>query len=357
MASKCGAHGPTSPNLEYIEVEYKIILEDFKKRLHSYWFFDIKSPKRYNTSFGVGMDRTVDLGIEIVPCGKNYVVIELLNKSAFRICLSGNIELQENGHSVNFEATKMCSFQRNSNWCLCGIGIAKKDCKIKINLFRRLYFDEAFKQENATVIFKLKFFPLNSPKIRVLNETKLKIKLAGESALKRDMAAMRKQDKSADLSIVCNEKCFRAHKLILSARSTVFDTMFSQTGFKENDTNTVAIDDCDEDTMEMFLSYLYEGVLYETTFEAAEALINLAIKYDVQPLREACTEILAAHLEEGNAIGLVILSSLYQLTDLKRKALDTIVAARRPLKTMNGWEDLEKIQDLKIEIIDYKASK
>ena len=101
------------------------------------------------------MDRTVDLGIEIVPCGRNYVVIELLNKSAFRICLSGKIELQENGHSVTFEATKLCSFQRNSNWCLCGIGIAKKDCKIKINLSRRLDFEETIKHENATIIFKL----------------------------------------------------------------------------------------------------------------------------------------------------------------------------------------------------------
>ena len=228
--------------------------------------------------------------------------------------------------------------------------------KIKRHLSQRLEISETLQlQDTATIAFKLKFFPFNSLSIGAKNEIKAKIKEDGESALRKDMAAMRRHDKMADVTIICNEKHFRAHRLILSARSSIFDTMFIHTGFKEHDTGTVIIKDCDEDTMEMF--YMYEGVLPETTFEAAEALINLAIKYDVQPLRDAYTDILTAHLEEGNAIRVVILSSMYHLTDLRIRAMDTIVASNRPLKSMIGWEDLEKIQDLKIEIIDYKASK
>ena len=305
------------------------------------------------------MEKTVDLGVEIALSGKNHVVIEMQNQSSFRICIGGRIEFLDDGHNVTFEATKLCGVRAgHSVHCMCEVQWDSCKMKIKRHLSQRLEISETLQlQDTATIAFKLKFFPFNSLSIGAKNEIKAKIKQDGESALRKDMAAMRRHDKMADVTIICNEKHFRAHKLILSARSSIFDTMFIHTGFKEHDTGTVVIKDCDEDTMEMFLAYMYEGVLHETTFEAAEALINHAIKYDVQPLTAACTDILTAHLEEGNAIRVVILSSMYHLTDLKKRALDTIVASNRPLKTMIGWEDLEKIQDLKIEIIDYKASK
>ena len=231
-------------------------------------------------------------------------------------------------------------------------------CTIKGFLSHRLKIDDTLLlQDTATIIFELKFFPHNSPSISAKNETKAKLNEDGKSALGKDMAALRRNQKTADVTIICDKKHFRAHKLILSARSSIFDAMFSHKGFEEHNTGTVVIKDSDEDTMEMFLAYLYEGVLDETSFEAAEALINLATKYDVQPLRDACLDIFLAHLDEGNAIRVVILSSMYNLDSLKIRALDTIVASNKPLKTMIGWEDLARIQDLKIEIIDYKASK
>ena len=79
----------------------------------------------------------------------------------------------------------------------------------------------------------------------------------------------------------------------------------------------------------------------------------------VSSLIKACIDLFVAHLDEENAIRVAILSSLYLLTkyplNLKRRAMDAIVASRRPLKSMTGWEDLNKIHDLKIEIFDYKA--
>ena len=169
------------------------------------------------------------------------------------------------------------------------------------------------------------------------------------------MAALRKTPSTADVTIVCNGKRFRAHKTILAARSNFFATLFSHTDFTENKTGEVVIPDCDEDTMEMFLKYVYEGALGKTTSEATEALVNIATKYDVRPLVEACVDVFAAHLKEENAIRLVKLCSLYGLDELKIRALNTISDSKTPLKTMVGWEDLE--QNQKIEIIDYIAGK
>ena len=109
--------------------------------------------------------------------------------------------------------------------------------------------------------------------------------------------------------------------------------------------------------MEMFLKYVYEGALGETTFEAADALISIATKYDVKPLVDACVDVFSAHLKEDNAIRLVNLCSLYNLNELKTRALNTISDSKKPLKTMVGWKALEQNQNLKIEIVDYIAGR
>ena len=210
--------------------------------------------------------------------------------------------------------------------------------------------------EKATIIFKLTLFPLNSLCIAAKDYVKNKIQRDGDLALKIDMAALRKNLSTTDVTIICDGKHFRAHKIILSARSGVFANMFCHKDFKENRTSEVVITDCDKDIMEMFLKYVYEGAIGKTTFEAAERLINVATKYDVQPLVNACIDILAVHLNEGNAIRVVTLCSLYNLNELKNSALDIIADSKKPLKVMAGWDDLEQNQDLKIEILDHIAS-
>ena len=158
------------------------------------------------------------------------------------------------------------------------------------------------------------------------------------------------------MTIICEGKEFKAHTFMLSARSSVFSAMFSHRGTKEWETREVNVTDCHADIMEMFLQYIYTGTLTEATFEVAEKLIGVATKYDVQPLITACTEILIENLDEDNAIPVAILGDLYTMKDLKKEALTTIVTSRKPLKSMNGWNDLGKFQDLKIEIVDAKAT-
>ena len=127
--------------------------------------------------------------------------------------------------------------------------------------------------------------------------------------------------------------------------------------------------DCEGDTMEMFLQYLYTGILTEATFEVteklgrpeetfkeAERLLDVATKYNVRPLIDACAKILTAQLDEDNAIRIAILSDLYKIEGLKLDAMATVAAAKKPLKTMSGWKDLDQFHHLKAEILDYKAT-
>ena len=126
-------------------------------------------------------------------------------------------------------------------------------------------------------------------------------------------------------------------------------------GTTERDTGVVTVTDCDERTMEMFLTYIYEGRLPEYTFDVAAALISVATKYNVQSLLDTCTKILVAQLNDGNAIQVALLGDLYNAEALKSAAFTAIVESKRPLGTMSGWDELDRFRDLQIEIIDYKA--
>ena len=182
-----------------------------------------------------------------------------------------------------------------------------------------------------------------------------KISEIGARSLIQDMASAKKNTETADVQIICGGKTFNAHRFVLSARSSVFAAMFSHKETKESETGIVELSDCEADTMEWFVTYLYEGILPQESFQVAEKLIHVATKYQVQSLIDACQIILSAKLEVDNAIRVAILGDLYNIQELKLEALATIKAAKKPLKSMVGWKDLDEFQDLKIEIVDNKA--
>ena len=66
-------------------------------------------------------------------------------------------------------------------------------------------------------------------------------------------AIYEKGDDTADFTLTCDKKRFPAHKIILAARSKVFEAMFRHHDTKEARTNEVMIEDTDPDTLERFL--------------------------------------------------------------------------------------------------------
>ena len=66
-------------------------------------------------------------------------------------------------------------------------------------------------------------------------------------------ALRKKAGDSADITLVCQEKRFFAHKAILTARSDVFSAMFSHSDTMEATTKEVCIEDTDPDTLERLI--------------------------------------------------------------------------------------------------------
>ena len=95
----------------------------------------------------------------------------------------------------------------------------------------------------------------------------------------------------SDLKIVCDQREFPVHKLILSARSPVFKAMFGA-NFAEANSKTFQIEDTDGATMEKFLHFLYtdelrpdEEVDYKLLLLADYYQLDSLVNYGIQNMR------------------------------------------------------------------------
>ncbi|XP_054165002.1 speckle-type POZ protein B-like [Oppia nitens] len=95
------------------------------------------------------------------------------------------------------------------------------------------------------------------------------------------------------------EKVFYVSKLILSARSEVFEKMFT-IDCKEKTTNEVIIDDIDADVFEEFLKCLYL-VKCDKLDDMCEELLYIADKYMVSSLKTICLNLIFLRINGRNA--------------------------------------------------------
>jgi len=76
--------------------------------------------------------------------------------------------------------------------------------------------------------------------------------------LSQDIGSIFDTGRFSDCVIVCGAKEYKCHKNILSARSTVFEAMFTH-DMAENRSSSVSIIDLEDDTVYDMISYIYSG--------------------------------------------------------------------------------------------------
>ena len=123
----------------------------------------------------------------------------------------------------------------------------------------------------------------------------------------------------ADVTLQCQGKNFKAHKVILAAASPVFGAMFKE-GTKEHEENIVIIEDLESDVFELFLRYLYSGEVNQLDEKHLD-LFAAADKYDVQPLREICIRHMATNISVDNAVDILALAERHSIEPIKSFAL------------------------------------
>ena len=135
---------------------------------------------------------------------------------------------------------------------------------------------------------------------------------------------------------MCDGVEFKCHKLILSARSPVFDKMFT-IDLKEQKTSEVKIYDLDPETIKEMLKYIYSDEINESSGKI-EDLFYAADKYDVVGLKMICESVLTKQLSIGTAADLAMLAEFFRLSSLRTKAVNFIAKKNQEFVKQEGWE-------------------
>lgn len=110
----------------------------------------------------------------------------------------------------------------------------------------------------------------------------------------------------------------KAHKCILIARSSYFQSLFTG-GLAESQLDTIKIEDADYEPFRLVIHYLYtESLDLEAASEYITDVFMLACKYAIENLKSQVESILAYNLSIENAASLFILADSHQSESLKK---------------------------------------
>ncbi|XP_057319020.1 speckle-type POZ protein B-like [Microplitis mediator] len=149
---------------------------------------------------------------------------------------------------------------------------------------------------------------------------------------------------NCDVILVVGNEKFKAHKIILSARSPVFLAMFTNE-MKENRDNEIAIPDMDPKIFEKMLEFIYTDNVNDLDSNSVH-LLEAADKYQLLKLKSLCEESLSKSASIDNAIKLMILADLHNANQLFENVLESIIRNIEDVIKTPAYKVLEDLYPL-----------
>ncbi|KAL7743109.1 hypothetical protein ACLKA6_015029 [Drosophila palustris] len=141
------------------------------------------------------------------------------------------------------------------------------------------------------------------------------------------------------------------HKIILSARSKVFAAMFRHP-MKEITENCIVLYDFNSNVVAELIRFIYTGEAPNLQEMSAD-LLAAADKYELDRLKAMCTKSMSDNLSIENAHIVLKTAELYDLKDVKAKAIQFVQSYIRDVSdTLNGKSLLaliEKVNEIKLD--------
>lgn len=147
-----------------------------------------------------------------------------------------------------------------------------------------------------------------------------------------------------DVTFVVDKEKFKAHRVMLAARSDYFRALLFGGMRETNPANEIEISDCSARSFNVLLTYIYTGKmsLGELGLEVVLELISLAHKYGFLALESAIQGYLKAILDVKNVCQIFDLSSFFQLKDLYNSCLDYLDQDAVEVLSMDSFPNLSK---------------
>lgn len=142
------------------------------------------------------------------------------------------------------------------------------------------------------------------------------------------------KDQLADVTLISGEDKdkFRAHKLVLAAKSEVLFEMFSQEKTEEQVTKCeIRLYETCPGAVKAFLDFVYLGEYAPKTDEINKDVLKLAGQFKMPELTEKCAESLAKDINTSNVVDVLGLCEEYQLDRLREKIMQQLTSNRKVL--------------------------
>ena len=143
-----------------------------------------------------------------------------------------------------------------------------------------------------------------------------------------------------DCSLLVAGHEFRAHKVILAARSPVFRAMFEHQ-MEERLANCFEIQELDFQVFKEMMDFIYTGKAPTLhSHSMACDVLAAADKYGLEGLKVICEDSLCRNLSVENAAHTLIVADLHSTEQLKTRALHFIAVHASEVSKSSGWKSM-----------------
>jgi len=157
----------------------------------------------------------------------------------------------------------------------------------------------------------------------------------------KDMQTILNDQKNSDVLIVAVGKQFKCHKNILSARSEVFKNMLAHDTL-ESRRNIIELTDVPTEAVEELLKHIYTGEIPSDPENLSIEVLHLAVKYQLESLKDACSDYLIASLDVQTCISTFVMVDRYLPQDYKVREKVILFMKCKALEVVES-EDWDKL--------------
>lgn len=159
-----------------------------------------------------------------------------------------------------------------------------------------------------------------------------------------------------DLILKVGDKELRAHRDILKARSRVFESMLNH-DMAEKRSSIINISDCDPESMEQFLSYMYCGKVERLDHDNIFELYYISDKYEVEGLKTECQRFIQQSLSPTNVFEVIQLAVKHNDSILWENLALYVVTNMKDIFQSEKWQSLKKNNSIVANELLMKSSK
>lgn len=135
----------------------------------------------------------------------------------------------------------------------------------------------------------------------------------------RKLSRFRRDSALCDVIINVGQMKFQAHKNVLAASSPYFEAMFLS-GMAESHQKEVTLQGIDADAFDSIVGLIYDSQICISTYNVQSILATASI-FQVDHLKQACSEFLQKHLSPCNCLGIKSFAEAHGCRNLYLAAL------------------------------------